>query len=344
MSQLLNNARDIHPTGFHRGIMSAVVGLSTGPTGAYEYAEVSLERMLSECHHFNEELRRTILADIKDRVREGLARREADFLPIPVFFEPVCGPPNLGRGETEDRKDANRTAARTVDCVNMQIVNGHLFVPKPHGPRVSAGAARQILLRTISQLHLDHAVQPRVDEVDGFWFWCRPGISMDFVAAAFANVPNRPELVTWLHASSQAETPTPEMEARLQQLARTDRSVARYLRARHPSAEIRQAVEARKRDLLDHDRNRHLPLDHDGRFTGWRRLWVPENTVDLIESFILSVLEPLGQRVHFIDDWEYHEIGGEVHCGTNTLRRMPSTKWWKSYDPSLNLRYTIEES
>ncbi|KQP12066.1 protein-arginine deiminase family protein [Pseudorhodoferax sp. Leaf265] len=37
-----------------------------------------------------------------------------------------------------------------------------------------------------------------------------------------------------------------------------------------------------------------------------------------------------GRRVVFIDDWySYHEMSGEVHCGTNALRRpFSASKWW----------------
>lgn len=37
-----------------------------------------------------------------------------------------------------------------------------------------------------------------------------------------------------------------------------------------------------------------------------------------------------GRRVAFIDDWySYHEMSGEVHCGTNALRRpFAVSRWW----------------
>ena len=37
-----------------------------------------------------------------------------------------------------------------------------------------------------------------------------------------------------------------------------------------------------------------------------------------------------GRRVKFIDDWySYHEMSGEVHCGTNALRqRFAVSRWW----------------
>ncbi|CAH2318422.1 -arginine deiminase type-1-like [Pelobates cultripes] len=49
-----------------------------------------------------------------------------------------------------------------------------------------------------------------------------------------------------------------------------------------------------------------------------------------LEEKAISLLEPLGLNCTFIDDFEsYHLLSGEVHCGTNTLRKPFSTKWWE---------------
>jgi len=32
--------------------------------------------------------------------------------------------------------------------------------------------------------------------------------------------------------------------------------------------------------------------------------------------------------VHYVDDWiTHHALAGEVHCGTNTIRKA-ATNWW----------------
>jgi len=51
---------------------------------------------------------------------------------------------------------------------------------------------------------------------------------------------------------------------------------------------------------------------------------------DKFEEDITNKLFALGLTAHFIDDWDtYHELWGEVHCGTNVLRTLPSSpKWW----------------
>jgi protein-arginine deiminase len=58
--------------------------------------------------------------------------------------------------------------------------------------------------------------------------------------------------------------------------------------------------------------------------------------IDLFEENMRWKLKKqLGLTVKFIDDWyEYHVINGEVHCGTNTLRKPVPAKWkWWEFLP-----------
>jgi protein-arginine deiminase len=52
--------------------------------------------------------------------------------------------------------------------------------------------------------------------------------------------------------------------------------------------------------------------------------------VDLFEQDLRRRLSGLGLTLTFVDDWDtYHVRLGEVHCGTNTLRRPASPpRWW----------------
>ncbi|XP_075695204.1 protein-arginine deiminase type-1-like [Rhinoderma darwinii] len=50
-----------------------------------------------------------------------------------------------------------------------------------------------------------------------------------------------------------------------------------------------------------------------------------------LEEKVRSLLEPLGLRCTFIDDFTtYHQYMGEVHCGTNVVRKPFSFSWWES--------------
>jgi protein-arginine deiminase len=45
---------------------------------------------------------------------------------------------------------------------------------------------------------------------------------------------------------------------------------------------------------------------------------------------MIDALAPHGVTVQFVEDWEYHVGGGELHCGTNAARAIPTAKWWES--------------
>uniref|UniRef100_A0A0D2YJF3 Protein-arginine deiminase C-terminal domain-containing protein n=1 Tax=Fusarium oxysporum (strain Fo5176) TaxID=660025 RepID=A0A0D2YJF3_FUSOF len=49
---------------------------------------------------------------------------------------------------------------------------------------------------------------------------------------------------------------------------------------------------------------------------------------DIFEEAVRDVYGQAGMKVHFVDDFMSHHVnGGEVHCGTNTLRDT-RVKWW----------------
>jgi protein-arginine deiminase len=50
---------------------------------------------------------------------------------------------------------------------------------------------------------------------------------------------------------------------------------------------------------------------------------------DAFEEAIRAALAGCDVRVIFIDTWNaYHTSGGEIHCGTNTFRRLRDPAWW----------------
>lgn len=55
------------------------------------------------------------------------------------------------------------------------------------------------------------------------------------------------------------------------------------------------------------------------------------NGQDIFKAAMQDALAPVGVTVHFAEDWDtYHAQDGEVHCGTNSTRAIPTAKWWES--------------
>jgi protein-arginine deiminase len=52
---------------------------------------------------------------------------------------------------------------------------------------------------------------------------------------------------------------------------------------------------------------------------------------DIMKEQFEEALAPHGIAVHWIEDWNlYHRLEGEVHCGSNAARTIPSVKWWET--------------
>jgi protein-arginine deiminase len=52
---------------------------------------------------------------------------------------------------------------------------------------------------------------------------------------------------------------------------------------------------------------------------------------DIMKDQLEKALQPFAITVQWIEDWDlYHAQMGEVHCGSNVLRAIPSVKWWES--------------
>lgn len=52
---------------------------------------------------------------------------------------------------------------------------------------------------------------------------------------------------------------------------------------------------------------------------------------DIFKASLEASLGDIGITVDWVEDWDaYHRIFGEVHCGSNTTRRVPEARWWES--------------
>jgi protein-arginine deiminase len=53
--------------------------------------------------------------------------------------------------------------------------------------------------------------------------------------------------------------------------------------------------------------------------------------VDVFAEAFEAPLTAVGLEVHFVDVWDYyHSNAGEIHCGTNAVRRITNPEWWRT--------------
>ena len=53
--------------------------------------------------------------------------------------------------------------------------------------------------------------------------------------------------------------------------------------------------------------------------------------VDIFKDAFADSLRKIGITVDWVEDWDaYHRIYGEVHCGSNSTRKIPEVRWWES--------------
>lgn len=79
----------------------------------------------------------------------------------------------------------------------------------------------------------------------------------------------------------------------------------------------------------------YFPASVNGLFvsrTGYiaPRQWGPLiDGVDIMDAGVKAAYARNGINVLFVDDWNsHHQIGGEIHCGTNAIRQI-GAPWWK---------------
>lgn len=69
----------------------------------------------------------------------------------------------------------------------------------------------------------------------------------------------------------------------------------------------------------------------DGRFVAPNPHGPVIEGKDIMKTAMEQALAPHGITVHWAEDWDgYHRNLGEVHCGTNATRQVPTAKWWES--------------
>lgn len=216
---------------------------------------------------------------------------------IPVLYDEVQWTTDPDTREDKPDFDSHQTSAFLPNGVNMQVVNDHLLIPKPFGPRASPAVAARILKKILpgtlhGNLNPGYFAKKNLDKV---YHW----VKRPLVPGSDYSDLNR--------MADQFRDGFPDLE----------------------EEEVRELIHKANRTHFKTSRN---PSDDGFNLTeGWHKLHIPESTVDLFEACIQVQLEALGLTVHFVDTWYYHIRLGEIHCGTNVLRQAPGSgaKWWE---------------
>lgn len=229
--------------------------------------------------------------------RTALARElGVSILPIPVLWDRV---PDLAAYLPKPPKDAIRTqtTAFSPDCANLVVLGTHLIVPKPYGPRMKVDDAIAVV-RTV------------MEGVDGLES-ARSRVGARLVSARRMIREN-----TWVQRQSPAydETASGIIRRSYGGMQNLD-DLTDVFRDSFPGESAKQ-VAARIQ------RTNARALDARGFLRReFSQIVINDGMVDLFELFIAAVVDSIGLRLHFVDSWYYHLHAGQIHCGTNVLRR-----------------------
>lgn len=216
---------------------------------------------------------------------------------IPVLYDEVPWEKDPQTGEEGPAFGQQKTSAFLPNASNLQVLDQHLLIPRPYGPRAAPAVAAQVLKRVLpGSLH---------GFLDPSWF-------------------ARRKLDQVFHWIKRPLIPGSDYS----DLYR----IADQFRDGFPGLEQEEIRELLYRANRIHFQNARNPSDGGFNLTkGWHKLRIPEDTVDLFEVCIYVQLAALGLHVHFVDSWYYHIRLGEIHCGTNVLRAAPApkVKWWE---------------
>lgn len=194
------------------------------------------------------------------------------------------------------RQPNGSTGAYTPNAANLVIADSRLIIPKPFGPRVKPVDAVAIITEAFANNGLE-------------------GLLRGFNERWLRNPPLR--LLGVKQWFRQDDIPTLGSGSNLATIAEE------YKDGMIGISEIE------RQQLILRSNRRHF-RDEQLR-TGWHEITIPEDTVDLFEVAIALAAQWLGLEWRFVDSWSYHVKYGEIHCGTNALRRPSfarSSTWW----------------
>lgn len=212
------------------------------------------------------------------------------------------------------------TSAFLPNVVNMQVVNGLLLVPKPYGPRMGVDGAIATLKQCLDSKTYGLLTEREFDRAQLF------GVS--HWEKGSQRIARKSDGLDDQDPDSPLGTQGLELRKPSTDLERIARQFGDgFLEG---AFLVDEAIV--QKAILDHNKTH---FDAAGNLRpGWHRLTIPERSVDLFEAFTWAQLTSIGNAVRFVDSWYYHVRLGEIHCGTQVLRRAaPKVNWWEMVPP-----------
>lgn len=320
---------------------------SIGP-GKFEYGETPVELFLLQHLRLSSLIQASRLDFLEKRLLTGLALKPQDIIPIPMFFKELADP----TGESPEP----RHVASSVGTVNMLVMNKTLAVPRPFGPRMTAEQAGRVLKNALGSIFGASAPAVSLPSPNEHFFWARPKESLKAIAMYFVRPPVdaatlgkvRRDLINRLLNLSHKDFDPTDPNFDLTPLGPVVKKAVDDLVKAILAANVGSGILPSVGGILENLDIVPSPFGNDHTFVEWMRIRIPTDTVDVMEGYLKSVLEPTGNHVEFIPAYEsLHENFGEVHCGTNAVRQPPerqagfSARWWDPgvYDADYDTNY-----
>lgn len=227
---------------------------------------------------------------------------DATYIPIPALFDTVRR--DAASNERQGYDWDSSTGAIIPGSVNMQIVGKTLFIPRQYTARMRADDVIWVLKRLMPARY--HArLNKRIFKqygLDDFPVWLY-GPFDTVVENDILTIAVEFQDGFWEYGDDDFNTLNDHLIDK--------------------AGKVKDAI---------YKRNKKVFLD-SGRTLkdGWQKLYIPENTVDLFEAYIQTVANHHGFNVHWVDTWYYHLRAGQIHCGTNVVRKpnpKRKTPWW----------------
>ncbi len=213
-------------------------------------------------------------------------------LPVPVIWDRVD---NVGLFNLQFWDQP--TTAFSPDMVNLQVVNGHLLIPKPYGPRMKKIEAVDVVRTVMQELDVPTSIRNRVGQ--------------RLIAAR-----KMTREIYWIERVAPAMVFTPSGFIRTSYGGMsTTLDVIRAFRDSFPGADQKEL----EKRIIEPNKGR---FDSHGFLKDrFNKLVIDDGMVDLFELFTAALGDELGVKMHFVDSWFYHVNDGQIHCGTNVLRK-----------------------